>query len=150
MNEYRNPAEEDTLRLLRECDSGVRMGVASINEVLDYVKNQDLRSCLQQCREEHQQLREETLVRLCRLHGEGKEPNPLAKGMSWVKTNAKLIANESDATIADLITDGCNMGVKSLHRYLNQYHQADEGARDIASRLIAQEERLVQNMRPYL
>ena len=70
--------------------------------------------------------------------------------MSWVKTNAKLIANESDGTIADLITDGCNMGVKSLHRYLNQYKQADEGVRDIAGQLIAQEEQLAQQMRPYL
>ena len=90
------------------------------------------------------------MLRLCRLHEDGKEPNPIAKGMSWVKTNVKLIAKESDSTIADLITDGCNMGVKSLHRYLNQYHQADEGARDIASRLIAQEQRLTDQMRPYL
>jgi len=42
------------------------------------------------------------------------------------------------------------MGVKSLYRYLNQYHQADEGARDIASRLISQEQQLTDQMRPYL
>ena len=45
---------------------------------------------------------------------EGKSPNPVAKGMSWVKTNVKLAMDDSDATIADLMTDGCNMGVKSL------------------------------------
>ena len=150
MNEKRSPGQDDTVKLLRECDAGVRMGVSSINDVLDYVQNQDLRNRLCQCRGDHEKLREEILVRLCRLHDDGKEPNPLAKGMSWVKTNAKLIANESDGTIADLITDGCNMGVKSLHRYLNQYKQADEGIRDIAGRLIAQEEQLAQQMRPYL
>ncbi|MDO4732297.1 MAG: hypothetical protein Q4B50_02105 [Bacillota bacterium] len=150
MNEKQGQIQDDTVKLLKECDSGIRMGISSINDVLDYVKNDDLRNKLAQCREGHEKLREETVVRLCRLHEDGKEPNPIAKGMSWVKTNAKLIANESDSTIADLITDGCNMGVKSLHRYLNQYHQADEGARDIASRLISQELQLTDQMRPYL
>ena len=42
------------------------------------------------------------------------------------------------------------MGVKSLSRYLNQYQAADERAKDIAKKLIAQEERLCAQMRPYL
>lgn len=42
------------------------------------------------------------------------------------KTNVKLVMNESDQTIADLMTDGCNMGVKSLNKYLNQYKAANE------------------------
>ena len=36
--------------------------------------------------------------------------------MSWMKTNMKLAMDTSDAAIADLMTDGCNMGVKSLHK----------------------------------
>lgn len=147
MNEQR---ESDTIKLLRECDSGIRMGVSSINEVLDYVQNDDLRSKLTQCREDHEKLREETVVQLCRLDGDSKQPNPIAKGMSWVKTNAKLMLNESDATIADLITDGCNMGVKSLRRYMNQYQQADPSAKQIAGQLIAQERQLTEQMQPYL
>ena len=54
--------------------------------------------------------------------------------MSWIKTNVKLVMDESDETIADLITDGCNMGVKSLNEYLNQYKAADEKTKDIAKR----------------
>jgi hypothetical protein len=74
---------------------------------------------------------------------EGKEPNLMAKGMSWMKTKGKLVLDESDATIADLMTDGCNMGIKSLHRCLNQYAEADEKAKDIAKRLINIEEKLI-------
>lgn len=74
----------------------------------------------------------------------------MAQGMSWMKTNVKLAMDESDATIADLITDGCNMGVKSLSRYLNQYQAADEGTKDIAKKLIKQEEELSIHMRPFL
>ena len=83
-------------------------------------------------------------------HDEGKEPNPMAKGMSWIKTNVKLVMDESDETIADLITDGCNMGVKSLHKYLNQYKAADEKTKDITKRLVNLEEKLAIDIRQYL
>ena len=29
--------EQDTIKLLRECDAGVKMGVSSISDVLSYV-----------------------------------------------------------------------------------------------------------------
>ena len=56
----------------------------------------------------------------------------------------------SDQTIADLMTDGCNMGVKSLNQYLNQYEAADEVSKDITKRLINLEERLAVDIRKFL
>ena len=70
--------------------------------------------------------------------------------MSWVKTNAKLVMDESDHTIADLMTDGCNMGVKSLNRYLNQYQAADEKTKDITKKLIKLEEKLTAEVQKFL
>ena len=81
---------------------------------------------------------------------EGKEPNPMAKGMSWLKTNMKLGYDNSDHMIADLMTDGCNMGVKSLNKYLNKYKAADEKSKDITKRLITLEQKLTEDMRAYL
>ena len=142
--------EQDTVKLWRECDAGVKMGVASIKEVLEYVYADDLRRRLADCMAKHEELGEEIKNLLDRYHDDGKDPNPMAKGMSWIKTNAKLAMNESDATIADLITDGCNMGVKSLHRYLNQYKAADETSKDIAKRLTNLEEKLTVDIRSFL
>ena len=142
--------EQDTIRLLRECDAGVKMGVSSIDEVLEYVKSDSLKKALGDCKTAHKKLETEIDESLNRYGDEGKEPNPIAKGMSWMKTNIKLIMHESDHTIADLITDGCDMGVKSLSKYLNQYKAADENSKDIAKRLIDLEERLGQDIRGYL
>ena len=36
--------EQDTIRLLRECDAGVNMGISSIEEVIDKVKSENLRN----------------------------------------------------------------------------------------------------------
>ena len=142
--------EQDTIRLLRECDAGVKMGISSIDDVLDYVKSERLKQYLKDCKLAHQKLETEIQENLDRFDDDGKEPNPIAKGMSWMKTNIKLIMHESDQTIADLMTDGCDMGVKSLSKYLNQYKAADEVSKDIAKRLIALEESLGKEIRGYL
>ncbi len=142
--------ESDTIKLLRECDAGIKMGVASIDDVLDYVHDERLRKCLTECKTQHEKLKTEIQTLLDKYHDEGKEPNPMAKSMSWMKTNVKLVMNESDGTIADLMTDGCNMGVKSLNKYLNQYKAADEKTKDITKRLIKLEEKLIEDIRGFL
>ena len=142
--------EQDTIKLLRECDAGVKMGVDSINDVLSYVKSEKLKGLLDDCRDEHDKLNEEIEAALERFGDDGKSPNPVAKGMSWMKTNMKLMMHESDHTIADLMTDGCNMGVKSLNKYLNKYEAADEKTKDITKRLINLEEKLAVDIRGFL
>lgn len=142
--------EPDTIKLLRECDAGIKMGTASIGEVLEKTTNEKLKKLLETCKEGHEKLKEEIQNKLEQCHDTGKDPNPMAQGMSWMKTNVKLAMDESDATIADLIKDGCNMGVKSLSRYLNQYQAADEETKDIAKKLIKQEEELSIHMRSFL
>ncbi len=142
--------EQDTIRLLRECDAGIKMGVSAIDDVLEYVSKDSFRKCLEESKNKHETLKEEILKLLEQYHDDGKEPNIMAKSMSWIKTNVKLVLNESDQTIADLITDGCNMGVKSLHKYLNEYKAADEKSKDITKRLINIEEKLAIDIREYL
>ena len=142
--------EQDTIKLMRECDAGIKMGIASIDDVLPHVNKQDFCNKLTQCREEHSKLQMELQERLDRFQDTGKNPNPIAKSMSKMKTSMKLGMEESDTTIADLMTDGCNMGVKSLSRYLNQYKAADEFSKDIAKRLIHQEAQLAADIRQYL
>lgn len=142
--------EQDTIRLLRECDAGVKMGISAIDDVLDYVNNESFKKYLSDCRDEHLKLLEELGGLLDKYEDDGKEPAVMAKSMSWLKTNIKLSMNESDNTVADLITDGCNMGVKSLNKYLNQYEAADEVSKDISKRLINLEEQLAIDIRRYL
>ena len=142
--------EQDTIKLLRECDAGVKMGISSIHDVYDHVQSESFKQKLDTCKDAHTRLGDEIRGRLDRFCDDGKNPNPIAKSMSWMKTNMKLGFEDSDATVADLMTDGCNMGVKSLNRYLNQYKAADEESKDIAKRLINLEEKLAIDIRSYL
>ena len=142
--------EPDTIKLLRECDAGIRMGVKSIRDVLDDVKDARMKEMLEKCKNRHEVLQGEINKLLLEYHDEGKEPNVMAQGMSWIKTNVKLAMDDSDATIAELMIDGCDMGVKSLSRYLNQYEAADHKVKALAKKLIRLEEDLCQNLRGFL
>ena len=143
-------AHPDTIKLLQECDAGTKMGVSSIDEVLEKVQDEKLKKLLSESKSHHEKL-EEDIERLLEQHNaEEKEPNMMAKGMSWIKTNMKMGWDESDATVADLLTDGCDMGIKSLYRYMNQYKDADQESTAIAKRLIDIEAKLEAELRKYL
>ena len=122
-----NMQENDTICLLKECDAGSKMAVSAIDEIMEKVHCPDFKD-----------------------HDEGKEPNVMAQGMSWIKTNVKLAMDDSDATIAELMTDGCDMGIKSLYKYMNQYKDASEDAKKLCQRLIAIEEELRKCLHTYL
>jgi len=140
----------DTIKLLQECDAGTKMGVSSIDEVLEKVQDEKLKKLLSESKAHHEKL-EEDIERLLKQHNaEEKEPNLMAKGMSWMKTNVKMGMDESDATVADLLTDGCDMGIKSLYWYMNQYKEADQESMAIAKRLIDIEAKLETELRHYL
>ena len=141
--------QPDTVNLLQECDAGIRMGLDSIRDMMDSA-TQPLRQQLQEYRMEHEELQQRTEQLLGQYQKPGKEPAVMAKGMSWVKTNMKLAMEPTDASIAELVTDGCNMGIKSLNKYLNQYPQADASSREVANRLIDLEQRMVKEMQPLL
>lgn len=145
-----NIVNNDTIQLLKECDSGTKMAVESINEIFDKVEATELRDVLNESRMHHEKLGNELHSLLLEYNSEEQDPAPMAKGMSWLKTNFKMAMDESDATIANLITDGCNMGTKSLYKYLNQYSGADNTSKDICHRLISIEDKLCEDMQPYL
>lgn len=141
---------DDTIKLLKECDAGTKMAVSSIDEVLDQIKDRRMKDLLYESREHHEKLGNEIHELLMRHGSQDKEPSMMAKGMSWMKTNMKMGMDSSDSTVADLITDGCNMGIKSLHKYLNQYQAADKTSKDLCGKLSDIEETLCKDLRQYL
>lgn len=142
--------EQDTIKLLRECDAGIKMGISSLDDSVKYVQNPKLKSILDKSATEHTKIKHDMQKLLDIYHDNGKEPPAMAKGMEWFKTNVKLAADASDNAVAAFITDGCNMGIKSLSRYLNQYQAADEKSKDISKKLISIEEKLAVDIRSFL
>lgn len=142
--------QDDTIKLLRECNAGIKMGVSSLDDVMDKVQDEGLLELLKKSKATHTKLGNTTHEYLNKYHDEGKEPAVMAKVMSKMKTGMMLDEDGPDKTIAGLITDGCNMGVKSLYRYINRYKAADEKVIDLAKEVAKAEETLAKELRDYL
>ena len=142
--------ENDTIKLLRECDSGAKMGIESISQVIDRVASTDLKKILNNSKNEHEMIEAKLQDKLIDYNDNGKDPGIMASLMSQVKTNFKLGIEDSDKTIADLMTEGCNMGIKSLNKYLNEFKAADEFSKDLTKKLISIEQSLVSEISAFL
>lgn len=140
----------ETIKLLMECDAGCKMAVSSINDVAKRVKDEALKKLLLENKALHKELENEVENMLHDYGATEKDPAAVAKGFAWVKTSVKLFVNRGDAMVADVITDGCNMGIKSLYKYLNRYKTADKKAKHICEQIIDAEEQLRRDLRYHL
>lgn len=141
---------ESTLKFLRECDAGVKMAIRSLDEVLDTVQNIQLKKLLKDSKKEHEKIESEIIRLLSKINKDEKEPSPMAKAMSWTKINFKIMMDKSDKTISDIISEGCEMGVKTLEKLKNEYNKANKEVLDIADRIILLENELKARLKGYL
>ena len=127
-------SRSDTLMLLQECSSGIKTAIASIDDVLPFVKESEFKQVLKESKTEHKSLEQKINGELEKINAPAKEPGIMAKSMSKVKINAELAFKPTSAQAASLITDGCSMGIKTITRCLNQYPAADSSAKKLAEK----------------
>ena len=142
--------ELDTIKLLKECVSGAKMGIESFEVVNKYIKDEVLRNIINQAKLDHQEILNKCEEQLNIYSSEGKEPNLIVSEMSKLKIKIELTFNDNDSKVASIMTDGCNMGIKSLSTFKNKYKDADKKALDLCNNLIYKEEILAINLRKYL
>ncbi len=143
-------AHTDTTELLKQCDQGVRMGIDAISDMLPKVDDEKLKDLLRKFSDRHNDIKIE-LDEMLESHGlKSETPNIMAKSMAEMKTDFKMMIKKDDKTAADLMTDGCDMGMKTLTKYLNEYEGAEERAKDMARRIIKIEEDFEKALREYL
>lgn len=142
--------EEDTLFLLQECEAGCAMAIDSIDQIQEYVENDKLACVIAKYREKHDRLKEEIHKILYRKKQKDKGPHPMAKAMSWISTEMKLMIQDDSSKIAEILADGCNMGIQSVAGYENQYKNASSESVRIADRLIRAEEDFAKDLREFM
>ena len=138
---------KDTNSLLNECDLGIKMASGIFDEIIDEISDCSLHKIVKQNKEEHEKLQIE-IEKL--LNGHDNEPSMLSKTMSWMETNMKLFVDDTDSRIAEILFDGCSMGIKNLSKYLNKYKYADESSKVLTKQLIQLEDDLMLDVRKYL
>lgn len=141
---------EDTINLLKECNSGCKSGTNSMEQVLPYIKDEKLKSIIHEYNDKHIKIGDECHQLLNEYHKEEKDPKVSAKVFSWISTEMKLMMNDNTHEIADIMIDGCNMGIKSVSEYINKYKTATKESVDLAKKLVKTEQEFMNELLGYL
>lgn len=140
----------DDVELLKECDSGVKMGIDGIKGVIDKTNNEGFKNMLENYENEHIKILDKISDKLKDYGMDIKEPHPIANFSMKLVTDVKMAVNDSDPKIADIMMDGCNMGIKSVSMYMNQYAGASKDTMKIANSIVTLEQNFMDDLRQYL
>ena len=140
----------DTIKLLRECNLGCKMAVNSLNQILEYVANPEFADLVNKSIKEHEKLGDETAKKLVNAGSEEKEPGTMTSAFSWFTTEMKMMMKGTDGEAAKIMIDGCSMGIQSIGEKKNHFKEADSDSIRIATDLIEMEEKLIKELEAYL
>ncbi|MDO5557309.1 MAG: hypothetical protein Q4G05_03605 [Clostridia bacterium] len=140
----------DNVKLLKECDAGVKMGINGIAQVKDKASGENFVNLLDDYEKQHEKLYEIINRKLSECDEHKKDPNAWGEASAWASTNIKMMFNSEDEKIADLMIDGCNMGIKSVSKYMNKYNEASKEVMDIANDVVVLEQHFMNELRQYL
>lgn len=141
---------EDTLKLLQECNSGCKMALNSLDQVLEYIQDDELKNLVDEYTDRHDKL-EVRCTELLSEHGLcDQEPGTMAKAFSWMNAEVKLMLNDDNHHIAAILMDGCNMGIQSISEQQHKYPSADKNVMDIAHDLVKCEEDFMHKLKVYM
>ena len=142
--------QEDTRRLLQECNSGCKMAINSMQQIQDYVTEEGLAKLIRESTERHEKLEAES-AKLLEENGEyEKDPGMMASAMSWLTTEMKMMVKRNDTEIVKIMMNGCNMGIQSIVEKSHEYAEASKESKDLAERLVKEEEDFMRKLKEYL
>lgn len=141
---------EHTKTLLEECNSGCKMAIGSMNQVEEFIEDDRLRQVIRKYKQKHEKIESETTKLLEREGKNEKEPSAMATAFSWVTTEMKLKLKDDNHQIAKIMMDGCNMGIQTISKAVNQCTDTEEEARSAAMHLVSMEEEFVKELKPFL
>lgn len=142
--------EEQTLQILNECSSGCKMAIHSMEQILEYVKNEKLEQVIEEAIQNHKAIAERTAKALTSYGAHGKKPGAAAETFAWLTTEMKMMIRDDSAQIAKIMTNGCNMGIQSIMEVWNDSPEADRESKDIARDLVKAEEDFADKLKAFL
>lgn len=140
----------DSIRLLQECNSGCKNATNSMEQVKEYIKDPKFEELIDDYNRKHIAIGEECQRLLEQCGEDGKDPSAAARAVSWIGTGVKLALDDSTSKIAGIMMDGCNMGLKSVSGYRNQYSAASPQSVRLADNLISTEQNFMRDLMPFM
>lgn len=142
--------EEQTLQILNECSSGCKMAIHSMEQILEYVKNEKLEEVITEAIQKHKAIAGRTAKALTSYGEKGKKPGAAAETFAWLTTEMKMMIRDDSSQIAKIMMNGCNMGIQSIMEAMNDNMEADKESKAVARDLVKAEENFADELKAFL
>lgn len=140
----------DTINLLKECNAGCKSATNSMEQVMEYVKDEKLREIISDYNKQHIEIGDKCHSMLNKYGSNEKDPQPMAKAISFITTEVKMMNDSSSKKAAEIMMDGCNMGIKKVSEYINKYSSANDESKKMADKIVKVEQSFVEELRSFL
>ena len=142
--------EEHTISLLKECSSGCKMAMRTIQQVREYARDEKLERLLDAYEKKHRDLEKSTIQLLEHYNKKDEEPGKMAEFMAKMDIEMKMLVHADSHQIAKLMMDGCNMGIQSVSECMNKCREASHASISLAKKLVKCEEKLMEDVKKFL
>ena len=141
---------QDNINVLDELNKGATMGMDAINFLISKVKDERFRMILLEEYFDYEAI-SDSVNKLYSKYSENSphKTNLMNKLMTWWGVNMRMLKDNNDSKIAEMLLQGTNMGIIEGRRLLNQ-KKADRKIRKLLNVFVSMQEKNVETLKSYL
>lgn len=143
---------ENDLNVLDEVNKGATMGMDAIEFVEKKVGDENFRSVLNSEYAKYQEIsdRANKLYNKFPTEKEPHETSAMNKIMTWWGVQMKVMSDQSNSNISELLLNGTNMGVIEGRRLINQNPHVDEEIHTLLCDFVKMQEQSYEELKNFL
>jgi hypothetical protein len=145
MNNNQNTAE-----ILSEIYRGAKMGVETINSMLNKVNDNKIYDELKYQLRCYDEIANEAYGELVKRNQEPKDISTMNKLSAKMSVGINTMISNTPSHIADMLIKGSTMGVTEMTKSLNSYKDADPDIQSLADRFIKLEQDNIDRLMKFL
>lgn len=142
--------KKDDQEILKEVQKNSRMAIKAIDTIMDKVSNDDLAYELARENLIYSSLHNKAVDTLVRKKAQTYRSSNLDDMMLEGGIHMNTIWNTSTSKIAELMIRGCNTGMTSMWKVMNQYKQATDMSMEVAKEFLDFETKSIERLKKYL
>lgn len=142
--------QSESNALLDYIAKNCEMGKSAMRQLFPVIRDQSFKRLVESQYREYDEIYDLAAKEL-KSHGEeASAVNPAAKLSSYVMIRINTGKETSDEEMAKLMFKGSSTGIAEITKHLNHLNDAQPQVRELADRLLAFEQRNVEELKPYL
>lgn len=127
-----------------------KMGIETINQLLDVVEDKEFAKHLHSQLHEYQEISKMAIEKLKQYGHEEKDIGAMQKITAYMTIGMKTLINKTPSHISEMMIQGSTMGIIEATKNINKYTDANSDVLSLANQLLKTEQNNVEQLKKFL